>query len=174
MPKIIDNARAQILDTARRHAMEKAYSGLSMREVAKESGVSVGTLYNYFENKETLFATFMLDDWLQIIEEIKPVCENASDPSVAFRCIHDGLLKFHDMYQPLFNSHSAEQIYNNSVHRYHTILSGQLAELLKPVAARASEGDCAFLAEFAAESLLTWTLRGRSFEAIDAILRRLF
>lgn len=51
--------RAQILDGARRVFLASGYEGASMSLIAREAGVSKGTLYVYFENKEALFAAFI-------------------------------------------------------------------------------------------------------------------
>lgn len=47
--------RRQILDGARRVFLEKGFDAASMNDIAKVAGVSKGTLYVYFENKERLF-----------------------------------------------------------------------------------------------------------------------
>ena len=48
--------RTQILDGARRAFLANGYEGTSMSFIAREAGVSKGTLYVYFSNKEALFA----------------------------------------------------------------------------------------------------------------------
>lgn len=173
MPKIIDNAREQIMEAAKRLLMEKSYAGVSMRAVACECGISVGTIYNYFKDKETLIASFMLDDWLKMIRSMQPVCENAAVPSEAFACIYQGLSAYMQRYAAVFSDDAAEAAYHGAAHHYHEMLSAQLTALLRPVSERAAPGN-AFLPEFAAEALLTWTLRGRQLEEIDSMLRRLY
>jgi TetR/AcrR family transcriptional regulator, mexJK operon transcriptional repressor len=51
--------RDEILRGARQVFMEDGFSGARMESVARESGVSKGTLYNYFANKEALFAALI-------------------------------------------------------------------------------------------------------------------
>ena len=48
--------RLQILDGAQRAFLANGYEGTSMSLIAREAGVSKGTLYVYFSNKEALFA----------------------------------------------------------------------------------------------------------------------
>jgi AcrR family transcriptional regulator len=51
-----DNAkRRQIMDGARAAFLDRGFDAASMGEIARRSGVSKGTLYVYFENKEELF-----------------------------------------------------------------------------------------------------------------------
>ena len=47
--------RRQILDGARRVFMDLGFDGSSMGEIAKAAGVSKGTLYVYFNDKNALF-----------------------------------------------------------------------------------------------------------------------
>lgn len=47
--------RAQILDGAKRCFMSVGFEASSMNEITSESGVSKGTLYVYFKDKEDLF-----------------------------------------------------------------------------------------------------------------------
>jgi AcrR family transcriptional regulator len=51
--------RKEILEAAFRLFVVKGYSGVSMQEIAAESEFSIGTLYNFFANKEELFLTMV-------------------------------------------------------------------------------------------------------------------
>ena len=58
-----DNAkRRQILDGARRVFLADGFDGASMNEVARSAGVSKGTLYVYFTDKQDLFAALIRDE----------------------------------------------------------------------------------------------------------------
>src|SRR6516164_3382369 len=51
-----DNAkRRQIIDGARATFLEQGFDAASMNDIARAAGVSKGTLYVYFQNKEQLF-----------------------------------------------------------------------------------------------------------------------
>ncbi|MEM7759849.1 MAG: helix-turn-helix domain-containing protein, partial [Cyanobacteria bacterium P01_A01_bin.40] len=64
MPKIVDHHRyrKELLAKCFDLFAQRGYGSLTMRQVAKEIGVSTGTLYHYFASKEELFR--------QLIEEI--------------------------------------------------------------------------------------------------------
>jgi AcrR family transcriptional regulator len=47
--------RRQIIEGARRVFLAQGFDAASMGEIARAAGVSKGTLYVYFENKEQLF-----------------------------------------------------------------------------------------------------------------------
>jgi AcrR family transcriptional regulator len=51
-----DNAkRRQIIDGARKTFLDQGFDAASMNDIARTAGVSKGTLYVYFQNKEQLF-----------------------------------------------------------------------------------------------------------------------
>jgi TetR/AcrR family transcriptional regulator, cholesterol catabolism regulator len=63
MPMIVgrrqqaEERREQILDAALRVFSEKGFAGASIRDIAREVGVTEGLLYHYFESKEQLLDT---------------------------------------------------------------------------------------------------------------------
>ena len=50
-----DSRRNLIMDAAERVFASEAFNKANMREIAKEAGISPGSIYNYFENQEELF-----------------------------------------------------------------------------------------------------------------------
>ena len=63
MPKIIEGVRENILNTAREMLFSEGYQSISIRSVAKACGIATGTFYNYFDNKDFLIASIMMQDW---------------------------------------------------------------------------------------------------------------
>ena len=51
---IVQQRRAEIVDAAERCVKAKGLHNLKLRDVARESGKSLGNLYNYFQNKEAI------------------------------------------------------------------------------------------------------------------------
>lgn len=51
--------RLQIIEGAARIFAAHGYEGASMSQIAREAGVSKGTLYNYFDSKAALFTAFV-------------------------------------------------------------------------------------------------------------------
>ncbi len=64
MPKVVDHDRyrKELLTKCFDLFAQRGYGSLTMRQIAKEIGLSTGTLYHYFASKEELFT--------QLIEEI--------------------------------------------------------------------------------------------------------
>ena len=60
-----DNSkRRQILDGARKVFMDLGFDGASMGEIARSAGVSKGTLYDYFDDKNRLFEAIVEEEAL--------------------------------------------------------------------------------------------------------------
>ena len=53
-------AKDEILDAAERLFFSRSYEEVSMDEIAREVELNKATIYLYFKNKETLFATIVL------------------------------------------------------------------------------------------------------------------
>ncbi len=64
-----NDKRTQILSGARQVFFAHGFNGASMSEIALSAGVSKGTLYVYFENKERLFAALVEDQTRKLGEE---------------------------------------------------------------------------------------------------------
>jgi AcrR family transcriptional regulator len=62
--------RRQILDGARAVFLSQGFDGTSMGEIARAAGVSKGTLYVYFENKEQLFEAIVHEQCAAQAEQI--------------------------------------------------------------------------------------------------------
>ena len=60
--------RDQIFRAASKIFSEKGYFETTVADIAKEAGVSFGTVFTYFETKEMLYETVILEQ----LEEIKP------------------------------------------------------------------------------------------------------
>lgn len=55
MQMLKEEIRERILKTAERQFAQKGFLKSSMREIAAQSGVGVGNIYNYFPNKDAIF-----------------------------------------------------------------------------------------------------------------------
>ncbi len=171
MPKIIENVRELLLAEAKRQISENGYAGTTIRSVATACGLGVGTVYNYFQSKDMLIASFMLEDWQECIQDMKQ--ENASDSASFLRGIYVSLSGFAHTHAALFCDSDAVKTFTTVFSERHKLLREQLADVLMPSCERTTHADKRFLAEFISESLLTWTMAGKSFEEIYSILNLL-
>ena len=168
MPKIIENVRELLLDTAKKQIEDRGYANTTIRSVAGECGLAVGTVYNYFRSKDMLIATFVVEDWNSYLSDIRGA--KLSDPRMALHNIYDALIHFSEKHRSLFSDPEAAKVYSAVFSERHKTLRSQISEIIAPLCP-AESGD--FTAEFVAESLLTWTVAGKDFDSIFNILEKI-
>lgn len=101
MQTLKDHIRRGILETARRRFLADGFLGATMRDIASESGCSLGNLYTYFANKDELLAELVRPTIASIRSLIEtasllprgdglaPVDFVASHPQEAFRFLEE-------------------------------------------------------------------------------------
>ena len=71
--------RGQIIDGARRVFIDKGFEAASMNDITREAGVSKGTIYVYFANKEELFEALIEEERSTIFKNMYDVLEQIGD-----------------------------------------------------------------------------------------------
>ncbi len=79
--------RATILAGAATVFARDGYEGASMSRIAREAGVSKGTLYNYFKDKAALFAAYVSAQCSETLPRIFEGAEIDGDPATFLRAI---------------------------------------------------------------------------------------
>lgn len=75
--KIADEKRDRIIDAALNEFSSKGYNAANINVIAKNAGISIGSMYQYFESKENLFLAIMdiafgvIDQSLSSIDSIE-------------------------------------------------------------------------------------------------------
>lgn len=164
MPKIIEGLAEKLAAEARRQSMESGYGAMTIRSVAEALGVSPGVVYNYYPSKEDLAAAFILADWKETLAAMEP--GPGDTPKTVLQTMHRELLAFLKLHGGIFRDAQAAGFTAISA-KYHTLLRAQLAAPLR--------GFCPdeFTAEFIAETMLAWTIAGKSFEELSALMLKL-
>ena len=165
MPKIIQDLPEKLIEETRRQVMEVGYTALNMREIARNCGVGIGTVYNYFPSKDALIAQFLLQDWKESLERIHLCASAYSDAEAVFAAVYRELTAFNTRYADLFRA--AETVIPAPPRKYHVILRDQLAQVFRPLC----END--FTADFLAEAMLTWTVAGIPFDQLYGLMRKI-
>ena len=173
MPKIIENIRAKLLEEARRQIEERGYKETTVRSVAGALSIGLGTLYNYFESKDMLVASLMLEDWMELVGNIRRRLEFESDSARKLRFIYEGLAEFYKNHEIIFNDPSAKRTFSYSTEERHPLLISQISEMVHPTLALSKVEDKSLLADFISESLLTWASTGRSYSDLEPIFNKL-
>lgn len=79
MPKIIENLDEEIAKTALELFKDNPYQNVSMREIASEIGIAVGTLYNYYPNKWELYINVFEESWRETYQILKNNCQQLDE-----------------------------------------------------------------------------------------------
>jgi len=66
-----DNKRKAVMDSAVYLFSSKGYAATSIQDIVAHSGFSVGTVYNYFANKEELLTSLIEEGWEEFFQEIQ-------------------------------------------------------------------------------------------------------
>jgi len=128
MPKIIEGAREKILANARMRLFENGYQHLSLREVAKESGIATGTIYNYFANKDYLIANIMLEDWGNVTKKMDECVKTASTVKEGIFGICNAISEFADIYANIWKQPSVAAAATPDRRHRKEFLTAQLTE----------------------------------------------
>ncbi len=141
MPKIIDGARERILANAKKRLFENGYQHLSLREVAKESGIATGTIYNYFANKDYLIASIMLEDWGIAVEKMEKYITGASSVREGVEGICQAIDAFSEIYISVWQQPAvAAAAASDMLHR-HQFLVSQIEEKVNALLDSHGYGD---------------------------------
>lgn len=68
--RIPEDKRRRVLDCAKRLFARHGYAGTNVNLVAREAGISIGSLYQYFRTKEDLFLTLIEESHLTLASVI--------------------------------------------------------------------------------------------------------
>ncbi|MBZ9677873.1 TetR/AcrR family transcriptional regulator [Mesorhizobium sp. ES1-1] len=71
--------RSQIIDGARRVFIDKGFEAASMNDITREAGVSKGTIYVYFANKEELFEALIEEERGTIFKNMYDLLDRSDD-----------------------------------------------------------------------------------------------
>lgn len=171
MPKIIPNIREQLLTEAKKQISEQGYGKTTIRSVANACNLGVGTVYNYFNSKDMLIATFMAEDWAHCLARLEH--PSSYEPKSILKGIYDVLVEFTSRYGTIFSDRDAAKTFAATFAERHKMLRDQLVDKILPIFRESDVEDKEFLAQHIAESLLTWTVAGVSFEKQYSIVSKI-
>ena len=146
MPKLLDNIKEKAIEEARREMLSDGYRAMTIRRVAKELGIAVGTLYNYFSSKEYLAACVMLEDWQAQIHafEAEPDTDDASE---VIRRLFETVTDFTSRYRRSWVQYEENDRSESMRDQYHKVLVRQLESYISAAAPGREEWLATFLAE---------------------------
>ena len=105
----------QIVDTFLKMLNQMEYNDISTNKIAKEAGISIGTIYNYFRNKEEIlqyiFGT-MTEDFIELDDVMKILLDR---DLVSTKEFISNYLKNHKEYYVLNKAHDQAMVLNQNV-----------------------------------------------------------
>ncbi len=83
-----EELREVILTAARQIVVHNGFAALSIRKLAKEIGYAPGTIYLYFENRDTLTREICLQGFAELSEQLDSVVEMADPQERLIALLH--------------------------------------------------------------------------------------
>lgn len=94
MARIIEKPRELILNEAKKLLYDEGFNSISIRRVAKECNIAVGTIYNYFPTKKELIVEMMINFWEEYFYNIESVLSSEENFYVKLKNIFNNLAEF--------------------------------------------------------------------------------
>lgn len=110
MPKILENVKETLLIEGSELLLKHGYTNLNIRDVAKNSGIAVGTFYNYFSNKDELVREIILNSWNKILVYINALPNSDEPLKVKLISLSDYLNNFFKTYAGVFSAMTESNI----------------------------------------------------------------
>lgn len=92
--KIPKEKRDRILNVAIEEFANNGFENTSIQQIAKKSGISVGSVYKYFDNKETLFSMVVQEGLSSIENLLMGLADSSEDILVKAEKIIRSLLEY--------------------------------------------------------------------------------
>ena len=83
-----------ILEGAAQAFSAGGFAATSMRDVARRSGASLGSIYYHFENKEDILRALLCDNFRRVLESLRESLEGVEDPEQQLRSFVDNHIRF--------------------------------------------------------------------------------
>ncbi|MEM7705326.1 MAG: TetR/AcrR family transcriptional regulator [Pseudomonadota bacterium] len=81
------NLRQDLIEAANSRIQKGGIGDLSLRKLAKDTGVSTMATYHHFKNKEALLVQIAVEGYEQLAEELQQASASESDPQQGLRAI---------------------------------------------------------------------------------------
>lgn len=108
---VSENMRSEIIAASRAIIQRDGLDGLTMEKLANEAGVSAGSIYNYFKNKEAIVGGIMEAAFINMLNAVKLIAAENSPPETRLfriaefmfedfarvRCLHEAVMHVHPL-----------------------------------------------------------------------------
>ena len=73
MPKIIKDVDKILQNCAMNLFIKYGYLNVDMKMISEKSGIAVGTLYHYYENKQQLYLSVLSESWAETFDKLNEI-----------------------------------------------------------------------------------------------------
>lgn len=176
MPKIIRDVEEIILEEAKKELLENGYRDLTIRSLAKRSGIAVGTIYNHFESKNVIVARAIFIDWAKTLEKMSAHAKGSDDIIDVCRDIYDEMEEFIKLYIKVFDEYDdGLSDYNKNYAIQHGTFITQIAKVINDTLESLGYNETEFMGVFIAESINNVASNPNySYDDLELILKKIF
>ncbi|MBQ9580711.1 MAG: TetR/AcrR family transcriptional regulator [Lachnospiraceae bacterium] len=174
MPKVIENLREKILEEAKKEIAEIGYEGMTIRGIAKELGIGVGTLYNHFENKEAVVGAYMVEEWHKTYAVIDENVRNVKHPLDKCEVMYKEIEIFVRDHRKLFYDKEAKKTFASSYLTRHGMLVRLLHGYLEKSCEEYAINYTPYIPDFLIENILNMVTAGIPYSTFYDIMKPLF
>lgn len=136
MPKIIEDLENRILLSARKRLLGGGLSSFSARGIAEDCGIAVGTIYNYYRDKESLMGAVMAQDWLQALSRARQTMQTVRSPEAGILCLYEAIRSFRAVYEGVWRTYPTGEGFGALFRARHKMLLEQIQGELEGLFAR--------------------------------------
>jgi len=97
------NNRDTILETARRLFPKYGYNGISIREIAREAGLTTGAIYFHFKNKRDIYRTICFEAIDLLLKSFRENMKAGETPGRQLISIFDSYISFYYEHNDYYN-----------------------------------------------------------------------
>ncbi len=87
------NMRQSIIAASREIITQDGIEGLTMEKLAHEAGISTGSIYNYFANKEAIVGGIMKDAFMNMLDAVAKIASGDGSAPEKLICIASFMLE---------------------------------------------------------------------------------
>lgn len=136
MPKILMDSERKLLQAARDLINQDGVDALSMKRLAQKTDMAVGTIYNYFPDKNAILIRLVVDEWHTLENTLLVSFDQLHTFEEGVRLLYDQFMGFSKKLQPIFSSFTSHG--NATYYASYSSFIEEGAKLLKALAAHFS------------------------------------
>ncbi len=162
MLKIIKDVEKTIKNCAMELFVEFSYANVDMKMISKNSGVAVGTLYNYYANKKQLYISILKESWQNTFDKLDAISSLTISPREKLRKIVSTLYQDiearNGLWKALINPSATELKDDKEINDLKNSLISRVENLFNCFNKVQTLNECSNVDTRLAESLLIATL----------------